>query len=390
MGFGALPPEINSTLMYTGAGSGPLLAAASAWDGLGSELHAVASGYHSVIAGLTSEGWLGPASAAMAAAATPYAAWMNSTALQVEQTANQMRAAVAAYEAAHAATVPPPVVAANRAELVTLVATNVLGQNTPKIAANWAEYYEMWAQDATAMHGYAGSASAATPLSPFSRPPQTTNPAGAFGQAAATGESGLGSAATHAQSLAASAQSLAAPASNSSNVLTDLGSLAGVASPKDALSYATMLPQNGSYIFSLVNAFAGLARAFSGGASAAAGSAGALGSAASAGAAGLGGFGSLASSVTAGLGQSGLVGALSVPQAWAAASPATATLASSFSSGLSSALGTSGVGANAGGLLNGMPMLANAAARSAADNSPMVLPRFDVRPSVIPISPAAG
>ena len=30
--FGALPPEINSGRMYVGAGSGPMLAAATAWD----------------------------------------------------------------------------------------------------------------------------------------------------------------------------------------------------------------------------------------------------------------------------------------------------------------------------------------------------------------------
>ncbi len=35
MDFGALPPEINSARMYAGPGSGPMLAAASAWDVLG-------------------------------------------------------------------------------------------------------------------------------------------------------------------------------------------------------------------------------------------------------------------------------------------------------------------------------------------------------------------
>ena len=39
-------------------------------------------------------------------------------------------------QAAFAATVPPPVIAANRAQLMTLIATNFLGQNTAAIAAN--------------------------------------------------------------------------------------------------------------------------------------------------------------------------------------------------------------------------------------------------------------
>ena len=45
MDFGSLPPEINSARMYAGPGSGPMLAAASAWDGLAAELGSAASSY---------------------------------------------------------------------------------------------------------------------------------------------------------------------------------------------------------------------------------------------------------------------------------------------------------------------------------------------------------
>ncbi|MFT7896848.1 PPE domain-containing protein, partial [Mycobacterium tuberculosis] len=38
MNFSVLPPEINSGRMFFGAGSGPMLAAAAAWDGLAAEL----------------------------------------------------------------------------------------------------------------------------------------------------------------------------------------------------------------------------------------------------------------------------------------------------------------------------------------------------------------
>ena len=38
MDFAVLPPEVNSGRMYAGAGSGPLMAAAAAWDGLAAEL----------------------------------------------------------------------------------------------------------------------------------------------------------------------------------------------------------------------------------------------------------------------------------------------------------------------------------------------------------------
>ena len=137
--FAMLPPEVNSGRMYSGAGSGPMVAAASAWHKLAAELRSTALSYGSVLSALTGEEWHGPASAAMASAAAPYLAWLGTTAEQAEHTALQAEAAAAAYEAAFAATVPPPVIAANRAQLVALIATNILGQNTPAIAATEAQ-----------------------------------------------------------------------------------------------------------------------------------------------------------------------------------------------------------------------------------------------------------
>jgi PPE-repeat protein len=175
MDFAFLPPEINSARMYDGPGSGPMLAAAAAWDGMAAELHTAATSYGSVISELTAGPWLGAASSAMTAATAPYVAWMRSTATQAEQTASQAKAAAAAYEVTFAAMVPPPVIAANRALLQALVATNLFGQNTPAIAATETLYAEMWAQDATAMYGYAGASTSATTLAPFTPAPQTTN-----------------------------------------------------------------------------------------------------------------------------------------------------------------------------------------------------------------------
>src|SRR6202021_2129925 len=102
--------------------------------------------------------WLGAASSAMTAATAPYVAWMRSTATQAEQTASQAKAAAAAYEVTFAAMVPPPVIAANRALLQALVATNLFGQNTPAIAATETLYAEMWDQEATALYGLASTA----------------------------------------------------------------------------------------------------------------------------------------------------------------------------------------------------------------------------------------
>src|SRR5690349_4344975 len=170
----ALPPEINSARIYAGPGSGPMLAAAMAWDELAAALQSTANSYQAEITALTSGPWVGPSSASMVAAITPYLEWMRTTGAQAEETANKARAAAFAYETAFAETVPPPVVTANRTLLATLVATNVLGQNTPAIATTEAEYAEMWARDTAAMIGYAGATAAATRLTPFAQPDKTT------------------------------------------------------------------------------------------------------------------------------------------------------------------------------------------------------------------------
>lgn len=67
---------------------------------------------------------------------------------------------------------------ANRALLAELTATNILGQNVSAIAATEARYGEMWAQDASAMYGYAAASAVAARLNPLTRPSHITNPAG--------------------------------------------------------------------------------------------------------------------------------------------------------------------------------------------------------------------
>jgi PPE-repeat protein len=199
MDFGTYPPEINSLRMYTGPGAAPMLTAAQAWQGLAAELHSAASSYQSVVSGLTAGQWLGPASTSMAAAAASYVAWLNATAAQAEETAAQAKTAAAAYQTAFTSTVPPQMVAVNRSLLTTLVATNLFGRNTQKIAANEAQYAEMWAQDAAAMYGYAASSASATSLTAFTPPQQNTNPGASAGQAAAASQA-TGTAAGNVQS----------------------------------------------------------------------------------------------------------------------------------------------------------------------------------------------
>ncbi|WP_066915238.1 PPE family protein [Mycobacterium interjectum] len=246
MDFGALPPEINSGRMYLGPGPGTLLTASAAWESLAAELTDAAGGYQSVIGSLTDESWLGPTSVSMAAAVTPYISWMTATAAQCEQSATQATAAAAAFETAYAMTVPPPLIAANRAQLMALIATNIFGQNTPAIMATEAEYSEMWAQDATAMYSYAANSAAASAFSTFTAPPQTTNPGGVAGQAGAqVGSDAQTTTAQLMSSVPQTLQTLATPGAASATGLSpaagtavSLGS-SGASAPLSALSSLT-------------------------------------------------------------------------------------------------------------------------------------------------------
>ncbi|WP_141773497.1 PPE family protein, partial [Mycobacterium tuberculosis] len=121
MHYSVLPPEINSALIFAGAGSGPMLAAASAWDGLATELASAAVSFGSVTAGLVGGSWQGRSSVAMAAAAAPYAGWLAAAATQAEQAATQAQVMVAEFEAVRLAMVQPALVAANRSGLISLV-----------------------------------------------------------------------------------------------------------------------------------------------------------------------------------------------------------------------------------------------------------------------------
>ncbi|HTQ21480.1 MAG TPA: PPE family protein [Mycobacterium sp.] len=346
--FGTFPPEINSGRMYAGLGSGPMLAAAAAWDALAAELHSAAAAYASVVSGLTVT-WRGAASTTMAAAAVPYAAWVSTTAEQAERTAVQARAAAAAYEAAFTATVPPTVVAANRLQLSVLLATNFFGQNTPAIMATQADYIEMWAQDAAAMYGYASSSAAASQVTPFNPPPQIANPAGLPAQAnAVANATAAGAGQTQGlpqlmsvvpgslQSMAAPASSAAAqaaadpsaPASLASSLNTLLGFAAGPVSPLSYFGVAGVPELLGAQCYLLPQAGANLAAAANAPTAPSAGSGAVL----------VGGAEGGARTALAGAGRAGIIGGLSVPQGWAVSAPAVKSAAAVMQTGSAAAI----------------------------------------------------
>ncbi|SOX54090.1 PPE family protein [Mycobacterium ahvazicum] len=401
--FGALPPEVNSARMYSGAGSTSMTTAASAWRSLAAELNAAALGYDNVITQLSSEEWLGPASAAAVQALTPYVTWMKTTATQAEEAAQQLDAASVAFETAFASVVPPPLIAQNRALLTQALQTNVLGQNTGVIAQLESQYGQMWAQDASTMYNYAGQSSSATKVTPFAAAPEVSTQDAGAKQAAATSAAsatGTGNAATTtAQAIQQTPQTLAAittpaQATNNADLLTQGWFL---------LTGQTVLPSSFATFVNGLSPFVGFAYNTEGlpyfsvgmGNSGVqiAKSTGALGgaaaSAASAAPKGLAGLGGMlgggahaAPAVAAGLGNAASVGRLSVPAVWSGAAPAVSHAAAVPVSAITAAPEAAG----SGNLLGGMPLAGMGAGQGFGASGP----RYGFRPTVMARPPFAG
>ncbi|MCV7100661.1 PPE family protein, partial [Mycobacterium palustre] len=256
-------------------------------------------------------------------------------AARAEGTAAQARAAATAFEAAQTATVHPAAVAANRAQLMTLVATNLLGQNTPAIAATEFQYMEMWAQDVAAMLGYhAGAMSVASSLTPFAAPPI-----------------GLGDLASQ---LAAGATAVASTAGDAVQSLISgvpLQSLSSVAQVATLPVSMLMSP-----LMSLAQGANGAGLAGTAATGLGADAPKFVGDTAPA-ARPLGGGGAgLGPAMSAGLGKARLVGALSVPPTWQGSTPA--RMVSSAMAGLGGEMpsAASAVGAGMGAMPMPMPM----------------------------------
>jgi len=382
--FGSRPPEVNSALIYSGAGAGPLTGASSAFNNLSAELSSNAASYESVISQLTGSGWQGPSSEAMAAAAQPYITWLTTTSGQLQEAATQAITSAAAYQAAHSASIPPALILANRTQLATLVATNTLGQNTPAIAANEAQYGEFWAQDAAAMYGYA-SASAAATLSPLNPPAETTNPAGQGQQASAVSSNGTSATLNNALGgLQNAVSAVASPAQDTvGSVLSALNGLFGAPIMSNTINnvgvtlawnlsmMASTLPMLG-HMFSMSPSGYTISDAAPLGAGLGFGTtlAGAAES--------LGGGATLA-----GMGSASSVGGMSVPAAWSAATPEVAGMGDTAlaGSGWTAAADTAPAMGGGGGMNGVMPGMASADGKGGMG---MAAPRYGVKPKVMP------
>jgi PPE-repeat protein len=285
------------------------------------------------------------------------------------------------------------VIAANRALLMSLIATNILGQNSPVIAATEANYEQMWAQDAAAMYGYAAASATASKVTPFTSPPTTTDPAGLAKQGAAVVQATGSSVGVQAQEVILAGFQLVSTLpqalhgfSGSSTVTSFNTTLTSLSTSMSKLSSLTVPLNFAMYPLNFLDKGLGFAKAAAGPVTAAA--AGAV-KAVESGAhslgsvvLGLGGGGSGAT-MSAAMGRGMSIGALSVPQAWIAthASSIAAALPSSAWNG--APIGSADLGAT------GMPLMPLTGLAGRGVGGPSAS-RFELRPTVVSRSPAGG
>jgi PPE-repeat protein len=393
--YGLLPPEINSAKIYTGPGAESLVAATAAWGGLAADLQAAVAGHRSVIDALTSGPWLGPAAAQLLSAVSPFITWLDISADEAAHTAGQANAAATAYEAAFAASVPPPLIAANRALLAELVTTNLLGQNSPAIAATEGQYSEFWAQDSQAMYTYAGNSAAATQLADLPAPAEVADPGAWADQAIAVFKAQNQVVASNVGNVLAQInprvtevlKTLSAPINGTtmdqwlvaSTPLDDVVALYGKYLSPYVNSLAAMIQSTQSFgqVSNGLVAIANFAKPAASAAQAAQGAAQAAGAAAASAGQAAGNLGANVGGVAAGLGRAIPIGGLSAPANWV---PWQATT----NPGVASAVSAASEGANSFPMAPPLGQFVNGG--GFGRNQPI----YGFRPSVIAKPPAAG
>lgn len=210
----ALPPEINSARLISGAGLAPMQAAATAYTTLGTGF-GIAAGRLTALMAQIALTYHGESAAIMQASFAPYIAWMQSTCAQLGVAAGRAQAQAGAYITAVASMPTLPELAALQTEHAVLVATNPLvgGLNTPAILANEAAYAAEWARAAAVQSAYFAATAVNSTLEAFVPSPPLTTPSTGMAEASIAGTAAAATA-TPAKELAMAQLNARAAAQN--------------------------------------------------------------------------------------------------------------------------------------------------------------------------------
>ena len=190
---GAVPPDVNHTLMIAGDLGASLVGAAAGYESVADMLIAELTAMGLTTSTTAMVGWQGPAGEMMQMSAAEFmevcaaaSAWIRIGQIQAAEVA-------AAHTAAVEQMIPAPVVWTNRTTQVGLVATNAFGQNTPAINVLDAQYVDFWVTNATSRTQYGAVVTTALGAlsAPFPLSPTASNPLGpALGVAQDVGQTG--------------------------------------------------------------------------------------------------------------------------------------------------------------------------------------------------------
>lgn len=250
-GFGdsaANPPQVNYYQLTSGDHGASAAASAAAHQAAAMMLTAEITQMSTSTSSTAAVGWQGAGGAAMTMTAQAFSSILGVAVAWFEEAFAQNMAIVDAYNLAATTMIPGPVSDQNLVDTEALVASNILGQNTPAIVALVAEYEHQWVQNAAIMSTYqavvaAALAVLATPP-PFA--PMAPNPAAALAALADAGaQAGVQGALQASSQSMQQASTAAVPASEAMSAPGDaLSSMSGMAGQLSSVTgMAGQLPQ---------------------------------------------------------------------------------------------------------------------------------------------------
>ncbi|MCC9184354.1 PPE domain-containing protein [Mycolicibacterium mageritense] len=250
----ALPPEVNYYQLLAGDQGATLEAAALAHQALSDAMIAEIAAMGLNTATTAVLGWQGAGGTAMTMTAAELLTVFNLAVAWLQEAFGGLQEAVAAYHAARDMMIPGPACDSNRVEQAGLVATNVIGQNTPGIVFLDGQYFgEFWPQNASLMASYQAVVAQVLPMLAVPPPlsPQMSNPAAAAtGAAQVAAQPGLNALQNSSESLSQAASTPAQQATGATNMapaqalpamMSQVGQLSQVANPQQVSQLPQML-----------------------------------------------------------------------------------------------------------------------------------------------------